>query len=64
MEEPAINSSNGKTPVPDGDPAANAAWLRLVGEWFEEQAALVVAELERPGGASAAPEVARADRER
>jgi hypothetical protein len=47
------------------NPASDAQWTRLVAEWFEEQAALVVAELERAGGASAeAPEAARADRGR
>jgi len=60
------DGANGARPMlPADDPESGALWARLVADWFEEQAALVVAELERPGPASAeAPEAARADRGR
>jgi hypothetical protein len=34
--------------LPADDAAADARWTRLVAEWFEEQARLVIAELESP----------------
>ena len=60
MPEPATG------PMLSGDDrVSEALWTRLVAEWFEEQAALVVAELERPSGASAeAPAAGPADRGR
>ena len=59
------NGANGAPPMlPTDDPASGALWARLVADWFEEQAALVVAELERSRASAEAPEAAPADRGR